>query len=126
MQKVLSSDQFLAGVMAALTLRNHSEFKLDSTDIDERFERAFERLLERSAEFGVVPSFSFERNQSHGDSATLRDTLVSAKERKIIALNNPTFWTFEIKLTKDRARKYLKKNPVPQDFYDELAEIFDA
>ena len=97
MHKVLSPGQFVAGVMAALTLKGYSEFKLNNTEIDEKFENAFKKLLEKSDQFGVIPDFYFERDRSHGDSASLRDTLISAKERKIIALNNPTLWTFENK-----------------------------
>ena len=126
MQKVISSDQFVAGVMAALALQNRSEFQLDSTDIDERFEKAFEKLVAASEALDVVPSFSFRRDNSHGDSDTLRDTLHSANERKIIALNNSTFWTFEIKLSKERATRYLEKNPIPRTFYDDVVRIFDT
>ena len=122
MRALLTSNQFVAGVMAALALKSHSRFNLNGTDVDERFEQAYERLMAKCEEFGVVPSFSFARNPSHGDSATLRDTLVSAKERKIIALNNPTFWTFEVKLSPERALRYLERNPVPREFYEELVD----
>jgi hypothetical protein len=127
MPTLLSPNQFVAGVMAALALTSKQDFNLSGTDVDERFEKAFERLMARSDEFAVVPSFSFARDSSHGDSATLRDTLLSARERKIIALNNPTFWTFEVKLSPERALRYLERNPIPREFYEEMAnDLFAA
>lgn len=125
MPTILSSDEFVAGVMAALTLRGNIDFVLNDTDIDEKFENAYQILLAKSSELGIVPNFSFQRDHTHGNSACLRDTLLSAKEKKIIALNNPTLWTFNIKLNKQRAERYLQKNPVNQGFYEDLATLFD-
>jgi hypothetical protein len=125
MQKIISSDEFVAGLMAALALSGRTHFRLDSNEIDEKFEKAYKVLVDRIDDLDVLPAFSFERDGSHGDSATLRDTLMAARERKIIALNNPTLWTLEIKLPDERAIRYLKKNPLPQQFYEDLVAIFD-
>jgi hypothetical protein len=125
MQKIISSDEFVAGLMAALALRGKTQFRLDSNEIDEKFEKAYRVLIENIEALDILPAFSFERDDSHGDSAALRDTLMAARERKIIALNNPTLWTLEIKLPEERANKYLNKNPLPKEFYEGLVSIFD-
>jgi hypothetical protein len=120
MRQILTSDQFVAGVVSVLALQNRKHFVLTDTELDGRFERAFEDLLSREDEFGVTPNFTFYRDQLHGDSVCLRDTLLAAKEKELIALNNPSFRTFEIKLNPSRAQHYLSKIPLPRSFLDEI------
>jgi hypothetical protein len=79
-------------------------------------------LLERRSEFDVEPNFSFFVDPLHGDSASLRDTLLAAKEKELIALNNPTFRTFDIKLSRDRAERYLSKIPLPRAFLETIVQ----
>lgn len=122
MGTILTSDQFVAGIIAALCIRERMHFVLSDTEIDRQFENAYEDLLKQEEALGIVPNFSFYRDASHGDSARLRDTLLAARDKKIISLNNPTFKTFDIKISKERAEKYLEKNPVPRSFYETIAE----
>lgn len=120
MRQILTSDQFVAGVISVLALQNRKQFVLTNTELDSRFERAFEDLVLREDEFGVTPNFTFYRDQMHGDSVCLRDTLLAAKEKELIALNNPSFRTFEIRLDQPRAEHYLAKIPLPRSFLDEI------
>jgi hypothetical protein len=120
MRSILTSDQFVAGVISVLALQNRKHFELTDTELDARFEDAFEELLSREDEFGFTPNFTFYRDKLHGDSVCLRDTLLAAKEKELIALNNPTFRTFEIKLDEHRAENYLAKNPLPRAFLEQI------
>ena len=120
MRQIVTSDQFVAAVISILALQDRRHFVLTETLLDDRFQRAFEDLVAREEEFAITPNFSFRVDPLHGDSVCLRDTLLAAKEKELIALNNPTFRTFEIKINKERAQKYLKKIPIPLNFLEDI------
>jgi hypothetical protein len=120
MPNILTSDQFVAGVVSVLALQNRKSFVLTDTDLDDRFARAYADLVDHVEEFDVVPNFSFLVDDMHGDSISLRETLLAAKEKELIALNNPTFRTFEIKLDDRRAKRYLARSPVPEKFFEDI------
>jgi hypothetical protein len=126
MQKIITSDQFLAGVIAVLALQERRKFELSDTELDRRFSAAFDDLVAHENEFSVSPNFTFNVDPMHGDSACLRDTLLAAKEDKLIALNNPTLHTFDIKLDPTRAERYLAQGPIPRGFFKELVEKYFA
>jgi hypothetical protein len=120
MPKILTSDQFVAGIISILALEGRKHFVLTDTELDQRFEKAFEDLVAREEEFCVIPDFTFFVDPMHGDSVCLRDTLLAAKEKELIALNNPTFRTFDVKLDSKRAESYLSKIPLPRPFLEEI------
>jgi len=122
MQNIITSDQFLAGVISALALCGKSKFQLSDTDLDRRFSAAFDDLVSRQSDLNIRPNFTFNVDTMHGDSASLRDALLAAKEDKLIALNNPTFHTFDIKLDDVRAERYLNRSPVPREFFQSIVE----
>lgn len=116
MQKILTADQFVAGVIAVLALQDRKRFVLTDTELDDRFQRAYEDLRQHEVEYDVKTNFSFYVDPMHGDSVCLRDTLLAAKEKELIALNNPTFKTFDVKLDARRAERYLSRTPLPRDY----------
>jgi|GEM_PF-1982910 len=119
--KVLTSDQFVAGIIAMLALKGRRHFLLTETELDRRFQAAFEDLA-TSTEINARPNFTFFVDPFHGDSVALRETLLAAKEKELIALNNPTFRTFDVKLTEQRAERYLMRVPLPRSFLEGLIE----
>lgn len=126
MTKLLTSDQFVAGIVATLALRDMKRFTLTDTELDRRFQCAFQDLVDAEDEYDVRPNFSFYVDPHHGDSVCLRETLTAAKEKELVAFNNPTLRTFDVKLTERRARRYLDKNPLPADFFDKVVDIHFA
>jgi hypothetical protein len=122
MPRILTADQFVAALISALALQDRKEFVLTEAELDDRFQSAFEDLLAKEVELGVTPNFTFFVDPFHGDSVCLRDTLLAAKEKELIALNNPTFRTFNIKLSPERAEHYLRKIPLPKEFLTGLVE----
>jgi hypothetical protein len=52
----------------------------------------------------------------------LRETLTAAKEKELVSFNNATFRTFDVKLTHERAQRYLERNPVPRELLERLVE----
>lgn len=119
---LVTSDQFVAGIVAMLAVKERTHFLLSDTELDGKFHRAFEDLLAMEMEFDVRSNFSFYVDPQHGDSVCLRETLTAAKEKELIAFNNPTLRTFDIKLTRERAERYLKRNPLPREFFENLVD----
>lgn len=124
MRNILTADQFVAGLISVLALKNHRHFVLKDSELDAMFEQAFEDLMSNEEALGVTANFTFCTDLLHGDSIALRDALLAAKEKELIALNNPTFHTFDIKLDEVRARQYLAKLPLPEQFFSEVVEKY--
>lgn len=122
MNQILTADQFVAGVISILALRNHKHFVLKDSELDEKFAHAFEVLVSNEERLGVTPNFTFYVDPLHGDSVSLRETLLAAREKELIALNNPTFHTFDIKVDDARAQKYLAELPLPKDFLNDVVD----
>ncbi len=122
MRDIVTADQFVAGIISVLALKDHKSFVLRDTQLDQMFQNAYKELAAKQEELNVTPNFTFFIDPFHGDSVSLRQTLLAAKEKKLIALNNPTFHTFEIKLDDDRAHKYLGKGPLSEAFLTGIVE----
>lgn len=120
--KILTSDQFVAGIIATLALKGLKNFVLTETELDKKFEAAFDDLTRQEERLGVRTNFTFYVDPFHGDSVSLRETLLAAKEKELIALNNPTFRTFDVILTDERAKNYLSSVPLPQSFLNKIVE----
>lgn len=119
-RNILTADQFVAGIISVLALNDRKCFKLRDTELDQKFEHAFEMLVAREKDLDVTPNFTFFLDPIHGDSVSLRETLLAAKEKELISLNNPTFHTFDIRIDDERARRYLTKVPLPTEFLEDV------
>lgn len=122
MNQILTADQFVAGLISVLALRERTHFVLKDSELDEKFARAFEVLVSNEERLGVTPNFTFYIDPLHGDSVSLRETLLAAREKELIALNNPTFHTFDIKVNSARAQKYLADLPLPTEFLNDVVD----
>jgi hypothetical protein len=120
MTQIVTSDQFVAGIISVLALQDKRKFILTDAELDQKFEKAYVDLIECEEQLGITSNFSFYVDPLHGDSVCLRDTLLGAKENELIALNNPTFRTFDIKLDQRRAERYLQKSPMPRTFLEDI------
>lgn len=123
---VITSDQFVAGLMSALTLKNRKHFVLKDSELDEKFEHAFEDLVACEKDLDIVTNFTFYIDPLHGDSVALRETLLAAREKELISINNPTFHTFDIKLDDSRAQQYLDKLPCLKSFFFDVVDRYFA
>lgn len=122
MARLVTSDQFVAGIVATLALKQRTKFQLTDTELDRRFESAFSGLVAAEEEHSLYTNFSFFVDPYHGDSVCLRETLTAAKEKELVSFNNPTLKTFDIRLTEERAQRYLERNPVPKELLERLVE----
>lgn len=124
MAHILTADQFVVGLISTLALKNRKRFVFKASELDEMFLQAFEDLISREATFNIKANFTFYTDPLHGDSATLRETLMAAHEKELISLNNPMLNAFDIQLDECRAKIYLEKLPLPQEFFSEVVEKY--
>lgn len=124
MTQVVTSDQFVTGVLCGLVLKGVKEIKLVNTMADARFEKAYGYLVEHLDQYDVEPDFSLLTNRYHGDSETLRETLYAVREQGVVAINNPSFKTVEIKLAPGDAQDFLESSVLGAGFYKMMIEMF--
>jgi hypothetical protein len=85
MRNILTADQFLNSILATLKLCTRDDYVLeDNVSLDQRFERAYETLLQHEKDLGVTPNFTFFRDPLHGNSVKLRNALLAAKENGLL------------------------------------------
>ena len=124
MSRLVTSDQFITGMLCELALQGQSKIYLADTETDSRFEGAYTALADRASNYDVELDFSLRRNPYHGDSETLRDTLYQVRDRGVVAINNPSFKTVEFQLKNKEAEDYFGRLPVPRDFFTEVVARF--
>lgn len=121
-KQIVTAEDLVVGILAVLALRDRKQFTLAETELDTRFEKAFEDLMNHETDLGVTPNFTFFVDPMHGDSESLRDTVLAARDRDIVELRNPTFKRMTILLDEHRANRYLAKNPVSRAFLEGLVD----
>ncbi|MGY4160759.1 hypothetical protein ACVINW_006601 [Bradyrhizobium sp. USDA 4461] len=109
MSKLITSSQFVTGLLCALKLRGVSKLRLIGSQTDAAFAQAYEDLVERMKELDVTPDFSLATDLFHGDSETLRETLYAARQKGIVSINNPSFKTVEIEVDDAEAEEFLRR-----------------
>jgi hypothetical protein len=120
--KLVTSEEFVTDLLCELKLNDITELRLVDTKEDKRFARAFERLLENQDRLNIALDFSLVVNPYHGDSSTLREALYSLRERGVVAINNPSFKTVEIRVDQEDANYYLDHSSIPRKFTAQLVE----
>lgn len=121
MRKILTADQFLTCILAMLRLSS-DEHVLEDVGLDQRFERAYETLLEHEKELTVIPNFTFFRDPLHGNSVKLRNALLAAKENGLIMAIEPRSFTYRLKMNEKRAKLYLSHSQLPEPFLRAVIE----
>ncbi len=123
--RLVTSEEFVTDLICQLKLNSIEQLRLVDTMEDKRFARAFQKLVESQDRLHIAVDFSLATNPYHGDSSTLREALYSLRERGIVAINNPSFKTVEIKVDEDSANYYLEQSSIPRQFMAELViEVF--
>jgi hypothetical protein len=123
--KLVTSEEFVTDLLCELKLNEITQLRLVDTMEDKRFARAFERLIENQDRLNIAVDFSLVTNPYHGDSSTLREALYSLRERGVVALNNPSFKTVEIRVNQEDANYFLDHSSIPRDFMAQLVkEVF--
>ena len=123
---IVSADQFVDGLIAALSLLGKTRIDMDNRDLDQQFARAYAEFLEKAEDLDLVPDFVMTANADYGDSTCLRDTILSARDIRAIALNNPRFVTLQILMKGQPAEERLEENQIPAKVLHSLAKKYLA
>jgi hypothetical protein len=124
MAKLITSNQFVTGVLCALVLSGTKTLRLVGSKTDEAFANAYQDLVSRMKEMDIIPDFSLAVDPFHGDSETLRETLYAARQKGIVSINNPSFKTIEIQLGGEEAGEFLSHLPLPANYFLSVTERF--
>jgi hypothetical protein len=120
--KIISATQFVDGLMAALRVQGKEELNLDDPAVDRQFARAYDELLERAEELGLVPDFVIAADPTYGDSTCLRDAILDIRDSRSVALNNPRFVRLTMKFgAENTPERILDDSAVPRKFLEDLA-----
>jgi hypothetical protein len=111
--QIISAEQFVQGLLAALSLEGKKTILLDDPRLDEQFAKAYDDLLDHAEDLGVVPDFVIAPDRYHGDSTALRDAILAVRDLKDIALHNPKFVRVTIDVLEETAVKTLKESRIP-------------
>lgn len=120
MHNIVTAEEFLSLILATLKLRAPGQ-DLQDSELDWRFERAYEVLSENEDNLGVTPNFTFYRHPLHGNSASLRDALVSACEKGLLRSQPGLDAIYHLNLTAQRARALLVQSSLSEEFLERVA-----
>src|SRR6267154_65007 len=124
MTALLTSNEFVTGLLCELKLRGVDQLRLAGSTTDAKFAKAYDDLISRSKEFDIAVDFSLATDPYHGDSETLRETLYAARQKGIVAINNPSFKTVEIQLDDREAVEFLDRVPLPRQYWSDIVEKY--
>jgi len=120
--QIVSAAQFVDGLMAAVCLQGKTGLNLDDPAVDRQFARAYDDLLDRAEELGLVPDFVIAADPTYGDSTCLRDAILDIRDSRSIALNNPRFVRMMMKFGEQNTpEEILDESIVPRSFLEDLA-----
>lgn len=121
MRKILTADQFLTSILAMLRL-HRDDYVVEDLSLDQRFERAYETLLEHGKDLEVTPNFTFFTDPLHGNSVKMRNALLAAKENGLLLPNPDRLFTYLLRMDEGRAKMYLSHSPLPEEFLKNVIE----
>ncbi len=124
MTAILTSNEFVTGLLCELKLRGISQLGLAGSTTDAKFAKAYDDLISHSKDFDIVVDFSLATDPYHGDSETLRETLYAARQKGIVAINNPSFKTVEIRLDEREANDFLTRVPLPRNYWTDIVDKY--
>ena len=124
MTSLLTANEFVTGLLCALKIRGVDQLRLAGSTTDSKFAKAYDDLISRSKAFDIVVDFSLATDPYHGDSETLRETLYAARQKGIVAINNPSFKTVEIQLDPQEAHEFLDRVPLPRQYWSDIVDKY--
>lgn len=126
MNNIVTAEEFLSLILAILKLKAPDQ-DLQDSELDWRFERAYEVLSENEDALGVAPNFTFYRHPLHGNSVRLRDALLSACEKGLLKSQPGINAIYRLNLSAERARALLGESSLSKEFLERVtAKAFPA
>lgn len=121
MKNIVTAEEFVSLILATLKLRVQVQDLRDS-ELDWRFERAYEVLSENEGNLGITPNFTFYRHPLHGNSVSLRDALVSACEKGLLRSQPGRNAMYDLSLSPQRARALLDQSSLSKEFLERVTK----
>jgi hypothetical protein len=116
---IVTAEEFLSLILATLKL-SAPEKDLQDSELDWRFERAYEILSENEDKLGVTPNFTFYRHPLHGNSVSLRDALVSLCEKGLLRSQPGRNAIYHLTLSAQRAHALLERSSLSKEFLERV------
>jgi hypothetical protein len=120
MKNIVTAEEFVSLILATLKLSVPDQ-KLQDSELDWRFELAYEVLSENEDKLGVTPNFTFYRHPLHGNSMSLRDALVSACEKGLLRSQPGRNAMYNLNLSSQLAHALLDQSSLSTEFLGRVA-----
>jgi hypothetical protein len=122
----LTSEQFLAGIFAALALRHWDRISIRGGRFDRASAAAFVELERIAADYDVRPRFYVVSDTTYADSTVMRDAIARLAQWDLVSLDNPEFQDLRLKISPTYADTVLSKLGLNKDMFNSLADQFVA
>ena len=120
----LSSEQFLAGIFAALALRHWDRISIRGGRFDRASAAAFEELERIASDYDVRPRFYVVSDTTYADSTVMRDAVARLAQWDLVSLDNPEYQDLRLKMSPSYADTVLTRLGLNRDLFNSLADQF--
>lgn len=120
----MSSEQFLAGLLASLALRSWERISIRGDRFDRASAAAFEELERRGDDFNVRPRFRIVPHPTYGDSTVVRDAVARLAQWDLLSLDNPEYQDLRLKISPTYALQVFDRLGLDQTLFSALADRF--
>jgi hypothetical protein len=124
MAQRLSSEDFMAGLLAALAKRKWGTLSIRGDRFDRASAQAYRRLREVAPERGIELRFYVKPHPNYGDSTTVRDAIARLAMWDLVSLDNPEYQDVRLKITPDFADSIFRRLSLDPELFDQLASTF--
>ena len=108
--KTVTAPEFVAAVFATLALAGERRVVDFGAELDQHFERAFDRFVTLAQGLGFTPNFTLRTNKFGGDSSVFRECLYMMNRRDLIIIHNPDHRIIDINISAKRATQMLDQS----------------
>lgn len=120
MTRIVTSDEFVTLILAALKLR-YGDVALLDADLDRGLQEAYDDLSLVQHTLRVTSNFTFFPDPLHGNSAKLRRAILAARERGFLAASQDKEVTkYQVTMSEQLARRFLAEPATGGDFLDRV------
>lgn len=120
----LTSEQFLAGILAVLAQRDWSGISMRGDRFDRASAAAYSCLEDIADSYGVKPRFYVVQDPAYGESPVIRDAITHLAQWDIVSLDNPEYQDVRLKMSPGYAQAVLSRLDLNPDLFAKLADTF--
>src|SRR4051812_32704529 len=120
----LSSEQFLAGLLASLALRRWDRVSIRGDRFDRASAAAFEELERIGDEYHVRPRFYIVPHPTYGDSTVMRDAVARLAQWDLLSLDNPEYQDLRLKMSPSYAEQVFERLGLDRSLFRVLTDRF--